>query len=335
MYMFFSPAALSPQPMVVGFLSNKLTLRGTEIAMYDYADYNETYLNNKSIVITRSFEQTKNEMDTDVRAYSKFTNRFQVEYYSTISDIDNIVTRNNITHLYIIKHGCYDRLLSTKCKNLIHCVFNTTQPHGYVYSTVSPIVNTSFKTNVPVVPHMVRVHQTHENLRKDLNIPDNAIVFGRYGGAESFDIPFVKQCIFNLLMSRSRSDIFFLFMNTPVFFEHPQIIYLPGTTDEVVKRKFINTSDALLHARTIGETFGLTCGEFAVCMKPVITYSKSTDNNHLYVLQDKAVVYDDYESLFKILTEFTVNKYDMTSNGYLKYDYKSVMDIFKDTYLKI
>jgi hypothetical protein len=32
----------------IGFLSNKLTLRGTEIAMYDYADYNETILNNRS-----------------------------------------------------------------------------------------------------------------------------------------------------------------------------------------------------------------------------------------------------------------------------------------------
>jgi len=40
--------------MKVAFISNKLTLRGTEIALYNYADYNEKYLNNESIIITRS-----------------------------------------------------------------------------------------------------------------------------------------------------------------------------------------------------------------------------------------------------------------------------------------
>jgi hypothetical protein len=34
---------------VIGFLTNKLTLRGTEIAMFDYADYkfNKVFLLNK------------------------------------------------------------------------------------------------------------------------------------------------------------------------------------------------------------------------------------------------------------------------------------------------
>jgi hypothetical protein len=31
-------------PNIVAFLSNKLTLRGTEVAIFDYADYNEKYL---------------------------------------------------------------------------------------------------------------------------------------------------------------------------------------------------------------------------------------------------------------------------------------------------
>uniref|UniRef100_A0A6C0HJ50 Uncharacterized protein n=1 Tax=viral metagenome TaxID=1070528 RepID=A0A6C0HJ50_9ZZZZ len=40
---------------IIAFLSNKLTLRGTEIAMYDYAEYNEILLGNKSIIITRNY----------------------------------------------------------------------------------------------------------------------------------------------------------------------------------------------------------------------------------------------------------------------------------------
>jgi hypothetical protein len=45
----------------IAFLSNKLTLRGTEVALYDYADYNEKILGNKSIIITRDYEKNKNE----------------------------------------------------------------------------------------------------------------------------------------------------------------------------------------------------------------------------------------------------------------------------------
>jgi hypothetical protein len=59
----------------VAFLSNKLTLRGTEVALYDYADYNEKILGNKSIIITRDFEKVKYEYDVDIQAYNKFHNR--------------------------------------------------------------------------------------------------------------------------------------------------------------------------------------------------------------------------------------------------------------------
>ena len=102
-------------------------------------------------------------------------------------------------------------------------------------------------------------------------------------------------------------------MNTNVFYEHKNIIYLPGNSDMIYKRKFINTTDASLHARYGGETFGLTCGEFAICEKPVITYGQSPENEHLLILKEKAVIYDSFEDLFNILNTFTKNKYDMLS----------------------
>ncbi len=318
---------------VVGFLSNRLTLRGTEIALYDYADYNESYLGNKSIIITQRYDKVKHLQDTDSLAYDKFTERFQIEYYDHREDIDEVVVRCEITHLYIIKYGVNDGLVSSKCKNLIHCVFNTTQPHGDVYAAVSNTVNVLHHTDVPVVPHLIRVNNTLDNYRQELQIPENCIVFGRYGGADSFDIPFVKECILKIV--ESRSDIYFLFMNTDPFLTHPCVIYMPGATVSYVKRKFINTTDALLHARMSGETFGLTCGEFAICSKPVITYGNSLERNHIEILKDKGVLYYDFDSIHKILTDFTVGKYDMTNNGYMQYDYKYVMDIFDSVYLKI
>ena len=284
---------------IIGFLSNKLTLRGTEIAMYDYADYNETILNNKSIIITQKYENIQYTYDASFDAYTKFINRFTVEYYESQQDIDAIVEKYNISHLYIIKSGEYDNLVSTKCINLIHCVFNTSEQHGQIYSTISSDVNRLFNTDYPVVPHMIRNYDTNESLKTELNIPENTIIFGRYGGLESFDIQFVKDAIINIL--KIRTDIYFVFMNTYIFYEHSNIIYLEGTSSMKSKRKFINMCDALLHARESGETFGITCGEFAIQNKPVITWDGSRERNHINILGDKAVLYSDYDSIYKIL----------------------------------
>jgi len=311
---------------IVAFLSNKLTLRGTEIAMYDYAHYNEKILGNKSIIITRNYENVKQEYDVDIHAYNKFRERFSVFYYAGQPDIDTIVSQNSVSHLYIIKAGDWDGLISTQCKNLIHCVFSTKQPHGEIYTPIGQTVNHICKTNLPVLPHMINVDECSDNLRESLGIPSDAIVFGRYGGKETFDIQFVHEVIRHFLQT---SNVYFLFMNTNEFYQHKQIIYLPGNSDMVYKRKFINTCDALLHARTGGETFGLTCGEFAICEKPVITWGHSSENEHLLILKDKAVIYNTPNELYDILRTFTKNKYDMKNNGYMAYTPENVMNIFK------
>jgi len=318
----------------IGFLSNKLTLRGTEVAVYDYADFNETMLNNKSIIITRDVNRISHEWDVSRDAYNKFHNRFTVEYYATQPDIDRIVEKHNLTHLYVIKGGGFDNIFTTKCKNLIHCVFVTNQPHGDIYSTISDDVNTRYGTTYPVVPHMIRIYDTTEDLRQTLSIPPDALVFGRHGGVETFDIPFVHAAVRKVL--EEREDAYFLFMNTNVFYQHPRIIYLPGTTNMEYKRKFMNTCDALLHARNDGETFGLVCGEFAVALKPVITYSGSRERNHLTVLGDKAVLYNDYESVHNILLHWQKGDHDhnMESNGFLYYTPENIMRIFNQVYLQ-
>jgi hypothetical protein len=311
---------------IVAFLSNKLTLRGTEVAIFDYADYNEKILGNKSIIITRDYEIIKNEWDVDIQAYNKFKNRFSVFYYASQNDIDKIVKNNNVSHIFIEKAGGIDGLTSNYCKNIIHCVFDVSQPHGEVYTPIGQTINNLYRQNYPVTPYMVSLPESNENLRVKLNISENAIVFGRYGGKESFDIKFVYDVIKKLL--NKRDDVYFLFMNTDVFYEHKNIIYLPGNADLIFKRNFINTCDALIHARSRGETFGLTPGEFSICKKPVITWGGSTEIEHLLILKEKAVVYNTSEDLENILETFTKDKYDVSQNGYMFYNPENVMKIF-------
>ena len=321
--------------LVIAFLSNKLTLRGTEVAIYDYADYNEKILGNKSIILTRDYDIVRGEFDVDAQAYQKFHSRFPVKYYDQRNpqqSIDQIVVENHITHLFIEKSGAPDGLISSRCKNLIHCVFTSDRPHGEVYCVIGQTVNDIFNTNRPVMPYMVKLPDVSANIREELRIPADALVFGRYGGVESFDIGFVHNAIRRIL--ETRSDVYFLFMNTNQFGQHPNIRYLPGNADMDFKRTFINTCDALIHARFGGETFGLTCGEFAICEKPVITFGGSKEREHLIILKEKAVVYNNESEVYDIMNGFTKTKYDVSNNGYMFYTPENVMGIFKKLFLE-
>jgi hypothetical protein len=57
-------------PKRIIFFSNQLGLRGTEIALFDYAKYNQDILGNQSIVFAHEI--------TDGRAYKKFKKEFDV-----------------------------------------------------------------------------------------------------------------------------------------------------------------------------------------------------------------------------------------------------------------
>lgn len=76
-----------------------------------------------------------------------------------------------------------------------------------------------------------------------------------------------------------------------------------------------------------GETFGLTCGEFSICKKPVITYGGSVEREHLLILKDKAVIYNTPEQILNILQTFTKDNYDVSENGYMFYTPENVMAI--------
>ena len=40
---------------------------------------------------------------------------------------------------------------------------------------------------------MINIPETDENLRKELNIPDNSLIIGRHGGSDTFNLNFVYK----------------------------------------------------------------------------------------------------------------------------------------------
>jgi hypothetical protein len=311
--------------MKIAFHDNMLTLRGTTVALYDYAYYNKKLLNNESIIL---FNETYSGNDLSV--YRKFQDEFEVFPYKDKSEINRILSSERCESFFAIKGGKNDGIISNVCRNLIMAVsgdIKSSDAHGDKYFVCSPWL--SEISGFDFVPHMINLPYTDENLRKELNIPSGGVVFGRNGGYETFDLNFVKKAIYDIL--QEKDDYYFLFQNTESFIDHPRVIFLPPSPDLNFKVKFINTCDAHLHARFYGESFGLTCGEFSTKNKPIITWNGSPERNHIQVLGSKALVYNQYSDLMKIFREFRSIK-NSSWNCYQDYTPDRVMAKFKFLY---
>ena len=140
------------------------------------------------------------------------------------------------------------------------------------------------------------------DLRDILNIPKEATVRTSHGGSDSFKPPFLHEMILKAL-SRHK-DLYFVFMNFAPFVQHKRLIFFPGNSDINYKMQFINTADGLIHARGIGESFGLAFSEFLIKNKQVITYAMPPQQNHIKILGDKALLYKGKVDLESLLLRF-------------------------------
>lgn len=313
--------------MKILFHENFLNKRGTSVALFDYAYYNQEILGNESIIVTNG------NMFNDPEVIEKFSRHFEVIHYNSFNDVNNLVASKMIDVFYIIKSGENDGMLVNGVKNIVHSVFNgnITQKHGDVYATVSEWLSSLSNFNIPYVPHMINLPNIETDLKDELGINKNNIVVGRYGGNETFDIDFVKESIKNIL--NIRTDITFLFLNTNKFITHNKVIFLNGTSDVGYKTKFINTCDVMLHARRQGESFGLSVLEFACKNKHIITHGLSPEKSHLVYLGDNCSVYNNKNELDLIFKNLTKNNPYNTLYLNDTFSPLNVMDKFKKTFL--
>lgn len=376
---------------LIAFHVYNFSYRGTETALYDYADKNETILKNKSFIVSPIGIDERN----DINVILKFSNRFQIFLYHSFDHL-KFILNDQTNYMYIIKSGSKDPLTNyfeNIIPLLVHCVYKVNDPHGKVYAGVSEEVvgiknvNTSdHKSNhsvnnkndndnknnhnnnqpknssiIPFVPHMIIKNNQTNNLRKILNIPENAIVFGRHGGLDTFHLTFNseeniitmdminnKTKLVELLLKvlNDNQNIYFLFMPKPYILykvNHPRIISLNISIDPLVKSSFINTCDAMIHCQNMGESQGISVLEFSSHNKPVITWNGGKMKQHLINLGDKAILYNTFEELYNLLVNFEVNKeenkdkenkedrvgWDITE----KFSDQNVMKKFNDVFL--
>ena len=318
--------------MRVAFFQPHICLRGSTVALYDYAYYNEKLLNNESLVV-----YDKNDSRNDNTAIKKFGKHLNCISLNSINDLDDTLIRNQCDAVYIPKRGYRnDGMVGYTCKTLIQALglAPEVEAHGDVYAYCSYFSsNQCSNGRLPVVPYMIDLPDVNDNLRKELNIPDEAIVFGRNGGMDTFcngGLNFPLEVIKTVL--DQKEDIYFVFQNTPVFYTHPRILHIHSTSDMEYKTKFINTCDAMIHFRHEGETYGMSCGEFSVRNKPVITWYGSPERNHIETLGDKGIYFMNPQDLYNIFMNFKPNP-SKDWNCYREYSPEKVMKIFKEVYL--
>lgn len=320
--------------MLVAFHTNAITERGASIAMYDYAHYNEIILENQSIVVTPAKPE-----DCVPAALQRFRGRFDVVHYQGFETLErDVLIPRGVDAFYSIKGGQVDGIETKNIWCCIHAVFAHHEPHGDVYGYVSEwLMRKMTGGSGRWVPHIIHPPASSESLRDELGIPSEAIVFGRHGGTTTFDIKWAQAAI--LEVARRRPDIHFVFLNTdlrrPVLRGFPRNIHrLPATVDPIMRSRFINTCDAMVHARKKGETFGLACLEFAAHNKPVVTCAVGNDLAHLDILKGSAIAYRNHRELVEILEDFKRDRsarWDVVSE---RFSPVRVMRQFEEVFLR-
>ena len=304
-------------------------MRGSENALWDYANFNETVLGNKSIIChSAKLENSENP------TFAKWKARFPLIAYRTRNELSQKLKESGAEVLYQIKPGPFDGFVIPGVKNCIHSMFLSDEFHGDCFAYVSRWASRVMTgRDESFVPHFVPHLESEVGLRGKLGISTKARVFGRHGGWDTFNIPFVRESV--AWHARKNPEDHFVFLNTEPIRgteRFSNVHYLPGTVDPNEKAKFLATCDAMLHARLHGETFGLAVGEFAVLGKPVITFSESRERAHLEMLGDRALLYRSAGELARHLKEFRPQ--EMLGTEYDKYaEPEKVMEIFLARFL--
>ena len=312
----------------VGFYLRELNFRGIANSIFIYAKSNQTILKNKSIIFYNS-----SALDNKTEAIKEFKKKFKTIKVSSLSELEKINKNLKLDYIYFQRDGAKDEIVNNS-KNIIHAVFpqNPFQYHGSNYAFVSKWLSKTCTNNkFSFAPLPVQLLENNQNLRKKLNIPKNAKVFGYHGGETSFDLIFVRDAIEKLV--KQNNNIYFLFMNIKKFFNHKKVIFIKGTFNQTQKVKFINTCDAMLHARSLGESFGLSCAEFAIKNKPILTYGYCRQRAHFEICKNNIIPYYSYKDLNTKILNFDKNQKYNSDNLKNELSEKNTIKIFEKTLL--
>lgn len=320
----------------IAFQTSNLNIRGACTAIYDYADYSEKILGYSCIIIVPIDYTLKSEL----KVIEKFKNRFEIYEYISKEYIDNILQEQSCDILYTIKYGRFDGIFSHRFPTLVHCCFEMSQPHGDMYIAVSNTLAKKYGRK-DSLSHIVRpvVMYTKKDARDIIEekygicIPRDKIVIGRHGGHETFNLDEIREGVLEIV--QERNDIFFLFVNTPIWCDNDNIMHIDKFCDTTFKELYLSACDGILEASTLGHTFGLNVAEGSVANRPIFVYNGWVWNNaHLEILGENGIKFKDKREFKEKVLNFNPKDYEGKDlNYYRAYYPEKIIPLF-DMYVQ-
>ncbi len=314
----------------LAFRDNTLCERGTSIAIFDYMDAFERLLCGVAWVSSQDSD-TLCPLYNGVSSAHRFRARFGNRSFVTDrwwSSVDADLKRENIGTLYQLMAGdvAATGTLPKCARNVVHAVFDATNPHGDGFAAISPVISMRPESPAPIVLHIVPppLDINGANMRAELGIADSDVVFCRHGGGDTFNIAMVRNALCSF-MKDTKTRPWFLFLGTDPLICAPGVLeafgqthFLKATSDILYKSRFLNTCDACMHARVGGESFGLAVAECSKAGLPVITYNGKDvgDNYHLVALGLFALGYSTSDEFIGRLQYFDKSSHKSHAHEY-------------------
>jgi hypothetical protein len=315
------------------FHAYNLGHRGGTNSLRDYAYYNETVLGNKSTIVYHNPIAPGYQIShSDV--IESLSKRFEIIAIPHDSNLNKNMNElaSKYDFVYSQRCGITEEPLFTSTRFGVHSAFGNYTDQCDVFAYISKYLSEiNPERKPPYVPYMIDMPAQSSDIRERFGISKDQFVFGRIGGECEFDIEFVHETIKNIV--NKRNDIVFLLVNAKQFYEHKNIIHVDAFFDQQFKSDFINSCDAMLHARAMGETFGLAIMEFLYFNKPVLAWEGGNDTNHVGVLQNYDLLYNNSTIEAKI-NDLVANRKSYNFESVLQ-EYKplSVINKFKEVFL--
>ena len=314
--------------MKILFHANTLNYRGTTVAITDYAHYNQEILGNESVIAYCKTYSEEKDMGNEPAVIEALEKKFKVIGYD-VGNIEKKIDQEKIDLAYFIAGGERSSL-PTNSKTAVHAVFQNNDPHGDRYAYISEWLSVKMSNGViPFVPHMVNLPPPIKDYRQAFGL-EGKIVIGRIGGYFTFDIPFVKEFIKQLVQTNNK--FVFLFVGTEPFIDHQNVKFINEIHSPQQKANLISTCDAMIHARQRGESFGLSIAEFLSLNKPVMAWSGGHDLNHLEMLKDSGLLYNDTNDLHNMFYSLDNIKKDW-GRRVAEYNPTTVMKKFNEVFI--
>lgn len=312
--------------MKVLFHTHTLNFRGTAVAIYDYAKYNEEILGNESVICFNNTIPYERDMGTEDASVQKFKDRFEVRSYNNPKEFNEVCS--DVDFAYFIRAGNYETLPSD-VRTGVHAVFQNYDPHGDVYAYISNWLSQKMTGGkIPYVPHIVNLPEPTDTYRERFNLQGKTVI-GRLGGFYKFDIPFARDAVAKVLEA-SKDHVFF-FVNTQPFIKHERVIFADSIVDLQKKSNYINTCDGFIHARMEGESFGLALCESLYFNKPTLAWEDGRDQHHIDLLKDTKCLYNEDNIVDKLINIKSLD--DDYASIVHQFNPTAVMRKFKEVFL--